>query len=76
MSDAKKKYYDLKSLLIELGHEGYIEEIENYITELEQQNKELMVFVDEINNTTVVSIYGWIGKKCNDLLHKYKEDVI
>ena len=41
MSEAREKYYKLKHELEHLGHDGLRGEIEDYIEELQQENKQL-----------------------------------
>ena len=48
MSEARKEYYKLREDVKHCFGEYLIFEIENYVSELEQQNKELMEFAKEM----------------------------
>ena len=41
MSEAKEAYYKLKHELEQMGHEGFTEEIDDYVTELEAETEQL-----------------------------------
>ena len=63
MSEARDRYYDYQRLCPNSGF-IYAEEITNYVSELEQQNNELMEFAKEMRE---------IGKLNPDRLPEYTD---
>lgn len=73
MSEAREKYYKLKSELEYLGHEGFTDDIENYVNELEQQKAGLLEYLNEIKEKCFEDNYycGYIGNEIKEFLEKY-----
>lgn len=68
MTPAKKNYYELQSY-IEKWHEGFQDEITDYVDELESQNKEMLDSV--INIARVTTKGGWVWTLVKPIIEKH-----
>ena len=70
MSKAKDEYYRFKKIADE-SFGGQVDDIENYVTELEEQNEEIIKSLNDVKyilSKCMLEPCDYVRKRCNDII--------